>query len=283
VVTRAELRDQVTCVDIVPRRAATSALLGEDQSNVSPAFPGWSRSEAGLRARRHNVAHARCEAFSGLLRGKLCEQLARRPARHAPSGQFLYVVGEPAKSLYFLKSGLVKTSRSSSSGNEVILQLHRPGEILGELCFCTGERREQAVTLESSEVVEIARDELLGQLRRSPDIALDLVGALCERLGDVHGRLESLAFEPTVERLARTLLVLADTLGEETPQGTHIAHYVKQEELAQMIAARREVVSGLLNRLRERGLIAYSRKGAISVHRHALQAYVDALARELGK
>jgi len=50
--------------------------------------------------------------------------------------------------------------------------------------------------------------------------------------------------------------------------------------LAQMVAARREVVSGLLNRLRERGLIHYSRKGAISVHRGALREFVRSLAGE---
>lgn len=227
--------------------------------------------------------HDRCPALPGLLRGKLCEQLARRPASRRASGQFLYFIGEPAKSLYFLKSGLVKTSRTSPAGVEMILQLHRPGEILGELCFCTGERLEQAVTLESSEVVEIPLADLLAQFRRAPETALDLVVALSERLGDMHDRLQSLAFEPAMERLARTLLMLADTLGEDTPEGTQITHYVRQEELAQMVAARREVVSGLLNRLREHGLIHYSRKGPISVRRNALRAYVDSLTRETGK
>lgn len=85
------------------------------------------------------------------------------------------------------------------------------------------------------------------------------------------------------ERLARTLVILADTLGEDTPEGTHIVHYVRQEELAQMLAARREVVSGLLNRLRERGLISYSRKGEITVHRAPLQAYLDSLGKASGK
>jgi Mn-dependent DtxR family transcriptional regulator len=44
-----------------------------------------------------------------------------------------------------------------------------------------------------------------------------------------------------------------------------------------MIAARREVVSGLLNRLRASGLIDYSRKGHIRVHRDSLKAYLESL------
>ncbi len=227
--------------------------------------------------------HDPSRAVSGLLRGELCEQLARRPARHMAANQFLYFIGEPARSLYFLKSGLLKTSRTSLAGDEMILHLHRPGEIFGELCFCIGDRRENAVALESSEVVEILRDDLLAQLRRDPEAAIDLVAALSERLGDISGRLQSLSFESTPERLVRTLLILADTLGEVTPDGVRIAHYVRQEELAQMIGARREVVSGLMNRLRARGLIDYSRKGQISVRRQALRGYLGSLIGESGK
>ena len=159
----------------------------------------------------------------------------------------------------------------------MILQLHRAGDILGESCFCTGERHEDALALEPSEVTEILIEDLLAQLQRNPDATRDLVMALCERLGDLSSRLQSLSFEPTIVRLVRTLLILADTLGETVAEGTHIVHYVRQEQLAQMIAARREVVSGLLNRLRASGLIDYSRKGHISVRRDPLKAYLDSL------
>lgn len=261
---------RATAIDLTHHNAPR---LAGDRDMASPGAPAAAGPDQ----------HARCAALSGLLRGKLCEQLARRPSRRAAPGQFLYLIGEPAKSLYYVKSGLLKTSRVSPTGDEMILQLHRPGELLGELCFCTRTRREQAVTLEASEIVEILRDDLLAQVRRTPEIAEDLLVALSERLGEIHGRLESLAFEPAAERLARTLLMLADTLGEVTPTGVHIAHYVKQEELAQMISARREVVSGLLNRFRASGLISYSRKGQISVQRAALERYVSSLAPKDGK
>ena len=136
--------------------------------------------------------HVRCSAWSGLLSRTLCERLVRHPARRVPANQFLYFMGAPARRLYILKGGLVKTSRTSPAGDEMLLQLHQPGDILGE----------------------------------------------------------------------------------SDAEGTHIVHYVRQEELAQMIAARREVVSALLNRLRADGLIDYSRKGRISVRRPALERYL---------
>jgi Mn-dependent DtxR family transcriptional regulator len=45
-----------------------------------------------------------------------------------------------------------------------------------------------------------------------------------------------------------------------------------------MIGARREVVSGLLNRLRTDGLISYTRRGLIELDREALRAYIDSIA-----
>lgn len=218
--------------------------------------------------------HEWCRATSGLLRGKLCEQLTSRPARNVAAGHFIYLDGAPARSIFFLKHGLVRTSRNSPDGDELVLQLHRPGEIFGETCFCTGRRHEHAEAVEPSEIVEILTEDLLAQLQRNPDAVRDLVGALCDRLGELSVRIQSLSFETAAERLARTLLILADTIGSVGPDGTHVVPYVRQDELARMVAARREVVSGLLNRLREDGLIDYSRKGGISVRRQALQSYL---------
>jgi hypothetical protein len=171
-----------------PSREVTRAYLTREAAPVARAVAEADLDERwrGRGGGTEVDQHARCLVLSGLLRGKLCEQLARRPSRHAPAGRLLYFVDESAKSLYYIKTGLVKTSRTTPTGDEMILQIHRSGEIFGELCFCTGERRDQAIALEASEIVEISLVELLAQLQRTPEAALDLIAALCERLGDAH-------------------------------------------------------------------------------------------------
>jgi hypothetical protein len=47
-----------------------------------------------------------------------------------------------------------------------------------------------------------------------------------------------------------------------------------------MIGARREVVSGLLNRFRTDGLISYPRRGLIQVDREALKAYLASMSED---
>jgi CRP/FNR family cyclic AMP-dependent transcriptional regulator len=223
--------------------------------------------------------HLRCTTLSGLLRGKLCEQLQARPARRLATGRVLYVRGDAARSVFLVRSGLVKTSMVSEGGEELTLRVCPPGEIIGELCWCSGERREQAVALEPSEVVEIPLADLIAQLKRSPEAMADFIVAACDQLADAYDKLESRSFESTAARLVRTLIRLARDLGEQTASGISIPHYIKQEELAHLIGARREVVSTWLNRLRARRLLSYTRKGRITMDVSGLAAYLQTLSR----
>jgi CRP/FNR family transcriptional regulator len=219
--------------------------------------------------------HSQCVALSRQCRGKLCDDLARRPSRHFAAGQFVYRMGDAARSVYLVRQGLVKTAVVSPAGQELTLHIHRPGDVFGELCLCSGERREQAVALEDSEVVPITLEMLLARLRQDPAAALDLTSVACEHLAEAHDRLRSLSVDSALHRLARTLLSLAADLSEPTLDGMLVLHYITQQELARLVGARREVASGLLNRLRDRGLIRYQRRGPIAIDGKALRSFVE--------
>lgn len=222
--------------------------------------------------------HLTCMALSASMRGKLCQQLAQLPRRHIQAGQRLYSMGNQARSVFLLQSGLIKASAISPAGEELTLRIYKSGEILGELCLCGGGRGEEAVALEASTVTEIPLASLLAQLKRDPETALELAAMACERLADAYEQIESLSWDTVLHRLVRTLLRLAEELGEASDGSTRLAHYIRQEELARLIGARREVVSGLLNRLRASGHISYSPRGAITVRPAGLQRFLDARA-----
>ena len=133
--------------------------------------------------------------------------------------------------------------------------------------------------MEASEVVAITLEVLVARLRQDPLAALDLTRLACEHLAEAYDRLRSRSADPTMYRLARVLMDLAAELGEPTPEGMLGLHYITQQELAHLIGARREVVSGLLNRLRDQGLIRYSRRGPITVAPAPTRACSTAAAR----
>jgi CRP/FNR family transcriptional regulator, cyclic AMP receptor protein len=223
--------------------------------------------------------HTACQVVSASFRGKICQQLADLPLRQLEAGQHLYRVGHEARSLFLVRSGLIKTNSISAEGEELTLRLYQPGDLVGELCLCGGGRREEAIALEPSTVSEIAFASLLARLRQDPDAAVELASIVSDRLADAYEQIGSLTWDTVLYRLIRTLLRLADDLGQPSEAGISLAHYIRQEELARLVGARREVVSGLLNQLRASGHISYSPRGAITVRPAGLRSFLEARTR----
>lgn len=207
------------------------------------------------------------------------ESFHGRPARRLPAGAFVFLKGDTARSVYLLRSGLVRTSVVWRDGREYILRLVRPGVLFGETSLGAAEYGEHARTLEASEVVEIPAVDLIAQIVRDYAAASEFLKELAHRVVEAQQATRSLAFASTMERLCLVLAKIADELGEPAGQATAIPHYIRQEDVARMTGARREVVSGLLNRLRDKAVIGYSRKGMLRVDRDALDRYVRSLLK----
>ena len=177
--------------------------------------------------------------------------------------------------MYWLRAGLVKTSVVWRDGRELILRLVRPGELFGEAGFIAGEHDEHARALELSEIVEIPTADFVTRIGQDPGATAGTLRELAVNLMKVRETARELVFAGTLERLCLVLRRLASELGEPDRGFTVIPHYITQEDVARMTGARREVVSTLLNRLRLKGVIDYSRKGTIRVNGSALDKYVE--------
>jgi CRP/FNR family transcriptional regulator len=191
------------------------------------------------------------------------------------SNQIIYNMGDAAESVYFLRSGLVKLNAISALGKEIILSLHKPGEFFGESCFYVSQRGEMAVSMGPSEFVEIDRDQFFAILWERQEYLNEFLEHVFERLTRSYELIREFSFDRVPQRLARLLLRLADEFGQQTTHGTELTHFISQEELSQIILARREVVSMALARLRQQGMVGYSRKGRLTINKDALKAYLE--------
>jgi CRP/FNR family transcriptional regulator, cyclic AMP receptor protein len=205
--------------------------------------------------------HDECEAVSSLFRGDLCTSLTSRPGVRIERGELVYCQGDTSGSVYFLRTGLIKTSLITEDGREQILRIYKPGEVFGELCFCTATRREEAVALEQSEIVKLQFTELIEHLQRSTPALTSFLATISHHLSDAYEQIRLLSSEKVMTRLIQTLLRLAMEMG--VPEGAWVRFriHLSQEDLARMIGARREVTSTLLNQLRGLGCIDYTKRG----------------------
>jgi CRP-like cAMP-binding protein len=213
-------------------------------------------------------------ALVTIFRGKFCDTLLRnRAVVTVAEGSALYDAGDAGRSLFFLRRGVVKVGAVTDGGHEVIYDLRKDGDIVGELCLCDTPRRDRAVALESTDVSAVAYEEVLDTLQQNREALHDTLEAVCRALSSAYDQVSLLSSGGTIERLVKVLLRLAKQFGRPLGHLVEIDTYLTQEEIAQMMASSREKVSVALNRLRDRAVVHYSRGGHLRVDMLALESW----------
>ncbi len=211
-------------------------------------------------------------ALVPLFRGRFCDTLLpHRAARIYDKQDVIYELGDEQRALFFIRQGIVKTGTITSQGREIIYDIRKDGDVVGELCTLGPIRRDRAVALERTEAVPVPLDQIMNLLASNPDLQQDFAEMLCGALSEAYDQVNRLAGDDLMQRLIDVLRSLVSKFGRPLGERVEIATYLTQEELAQMVVARRERVSTALNALRRRGLVQYSPRGHLLVDTRRLQ------------
>ncbi|HEY6369137.1 MAG TPA: Crp/Fnr family transcriptional regulator [Candidatus Sulfotelmatobacter sp.] len=213
-------------------------------------------------------------ALAGIFRGKFCDAIL--PGRRATTfkkADVIYDVGDRDRVFFFLESGFVKVGAVTPNGREVIYDIRKTGEVVGELCAYEQDRPDRAVALEETRAVPVPYEEVLEALQKRPDLLSRLVDVFCRALSEAYEQVNTLATDDTLHRLVKVLLKMGAKIGRGPGRTVEIPTYLTQEEISQMVAARRERVSTALNSLRRLGSISYSKHGRLILDIKALEQY----------
>ena len=237
-------------------------------------YPGRGLpSRDGGFADSHSQAAVSTALASGF-RGKFCDAvLPNRTATTFKKGQVIYDVGDTERTLYFLGNGFVKVGTLTSHGHELIYDVRKGGDVVGELCASEPRRPDRAVALEQTDAVAVPFTEVLEIVRGQPELLARLVDVFCHALTEAYAQVNTLAVDDTGMRLAKLLLKLAAKLGQHAASEVEIPTYLTQEEIAQMVAARRERVSTALNVFRRKKMIQYTHHGHLLLNVPSLESY----------
>jgi adenylate cyclase len=194
--------------------------------------------------------------------------------RSFPAGTYLTREGEGADSMFVIESGLVRVSRTSRQGRELVLGLFGAGETLGELevTEASGVRTADAIAVEATTCVALSRDDLRALVRTDPDLGLRLLSRLSDRVRRRDEELAEIAFLDLPGRLAHKLLQLADRHGQRVDGGVRIAVRVPQSDLAAMVGSSRENVNRALGQFVKMGAVAMDRGTITILDAEALRA-----------
>ena len=177
-------------------------------SPAAPRTPSVTTSRAKL-LRQTAFAHTlrACQLFSGLPPEAL-ETIAQlcMPRRLA-KGDFLFHEGAPAAGFYVVQSGAVNVHRVNAAGKEQVIAVFRAGQSFAEAALASaGGYPANARAVEESAVLLVPKAPFLDLLRRSPELALRMLGAMSVHLRELVGRLDDLTLKDVESRLAHWLL-----------------------------------------------------------------------------
>lgn len=215
-------------------------------------------------------------ALVSVFPGKFCDVLLRgRTPLSFERDAVLYEVGDKEQNFFFICSGFVKVGTITRNGREIIYDIRKEGDVVGELCVSRRPRTDRAVALVQSQAIPVAYPEILRILQDHPDILTKLVEMFSDCLADAYQQINTLSVHDIQRRVGQALLSLASKIGHPFGELVQIPTYLTQEEISQMVAARRERVSTALNDLRRRGIISYSNGGHLLVRLDALKKITD--------
>ena len=168
-------------------------------------------------------------------------------------GEFVFHQGDEARYFHVLHSGMLKLFRSTAEGRDQTVYLVEEGD---PFCLCALYGADvlpvSALTMTACQVVAFSVESMEKQLRRSPQVLLNIVRVLNIRLTHSYRMIEDLALRNIHQRVASFLLHAARVRGEDAHR---VTLSVSRQEVAKILGTTPETISRVLARLCQDGLI----------------------------
>ena len=220
-----------------------------------------------------------CQLFMGLAPQDLENIAAVTVVKPLEKGDYLFHEGDRAHGFYIVQRGAVNVHRVNAAGKEQIIHIFRAGESFAEVALAT-ERGypADARAIEPSQVLLVQKDGFLALLRRQPELAVRMLGAMSSHLRVLVGQLEDLTLKDVETRLANWLIKRCPSPRGDKP--VRIELTMTKRVLAAELGTVSETFSRTLAKLREQKLISVKGKTLTVLSPEKLESV---LRRNLGE
>ena len=218
------------------------------------------------------------EEFRQQLRSSLQHETLSSRAIKVSRHDNVYTSGDQDEMVYFIESGQIKLLMLSADGKECLLAIHSDGDIFGELCLSgLGARLETATAMKATILKQIPCSQFFARLSRDA-LFEGFVRYLAVRIADQQQVIANLVTVDSEQRLGRTLLRLARTMGKKDPRSIRIELRISHEELSEMVGTTRPRVSLFMQRFHNLGLIETNKDRFLIIKEKKLADYLAQIA-----
>ena len=218
--------------------------------------------DAGNLVRRRAAAVQPFAAFADLALADCIAIVSSAQERQFARRQTIFFEGDPVRQVVLLLSGCVKITQLGANGDEVILRLTGPGEVLGDVGRRSGcEHGSTARTVQPSTALvwETAQFEAISE--RYPALRRNITHVLERRLNELEVRFREISTEKVAPRLSSQLVRLLDQVGKRSEGHVEIA--LSRRELAQLTGTTLFTVSRLLCHWESQGIVSARREAVL--------------------
>ena len=171
-------------------------------------------------------------------------------------GETLFFQGDPADEVFLVKGGRIKLTKVLENGNELMLDLRKAGDFVGENMFSEeGEYPVSAICLEETLTCGFTRSQFEELVLKHPTIGLQVIKTLSERISWLTTRVENLAVTNIEDRLYRVLSNVAKEHGEQSKKGMVIQFPLTHEDLSFLTGAHRVTITRAMKALKDAGKV----------------------------
>lgn len=198
----------------------------------------------------------------------------RMRTRTVAAEESIYRVGEPADALYVVAEGRVKLSQITFDGTESVTDLLVPGELFGAM-GSLGEPHHlhSATALVGTCALRIDQAAFRQVLTEQPRVALRVLDDVALRLARAQEDIGGQSTETVPQRVAKTLLRLADKLGEDRgAEGVMLEVPLSRADLAGLARSTPESVSRVMSRWKKEEIVDSGRRWTALRDRARLEA-----------
>jgi CRP/FNR family transcriptional regulator, nitrogen oxide reductase regulator len=177
----------------------------------------------------------RSRIFDGLTDGERQRWLGRAAIVNVERGETLARQGEPARHFYLLESGFLKLLQLTAEGTELIVRFIVPGDpFAGVVALSDAPYPVSAVAVQPSVVRSWARDTVGELLGETPQVRVNIMREMTMHMTAALTRVRELTTATVDQRLAHTILRLAEQCGRPDKDGVLIAQPLTRQEIADL-------------------------------------------------
>ena len=175
---------------------------------------------------------------------------------HYGKNDVIFLESDSGDSLFIIKQGKVKISKTIEDGKEVIFAILKEGDFFGEMSLFDGQSRSATVTsLDDSSVYIIRREDFMKLIENDSKLSISILREMTTRLRKADSQIKRLSLLRAKDRVASTLLQLVDIDECFQKKEVEIRSLPSQKDLAKMAGTSREMISRSIKNFINDGLI----------------------------